>query len=77
MIRKFAFAATAALIAAAALSPTAALAGGGGGKHKFFKHNFHNRHFVHAPIVVHDPCYVTKWFKTPFGFQKKVIFVCY
>jgi hypothetical protein len=30
-----------------------------------------------APVVYYDPCYITKWVKTPFGFQKKVIFVCY
>lgn len=75
MIRKFALAAIAGLVAAAALSPSAALAGGG--KHKFFhKHHFHP-HIVSAPIVVADPCYVTKWYRTPFGLQKKVIFVCY
>lgn len=76
MIRNFAFAAAAAFVAAAALSPSAALAGGGGGKHDgkfFFKHD----RFVAAPVIVHDPCYVTKWFRTPFGFEKRVIFVCY
>jgi hypothetical protein len=76
MFRKLAFAATAAVIAAAALS-SPALAGGGNGKGKFFNKPYFKQHFVHAPVVYYDPCYVTKWVKTPFGFKQKTFFVCY
>jgi hypothetical protein len=80
MFRKLAFAATAAVIAAAALSSPALAGGGGGGggKHgKFFNKPYFKHHYVHAPVVYYDPCYVTKWVKTPFGLKQKTFFVCY